>query len=204
MGIAQKHAYRFGFLKSDEWRDFRLVALVHYGERCYACKKDCSNPDIHHLWYPGRKMRVWDARPLCRECHNAAHEATSPKDYKDYERAVSEFYAFVEERMHLTPTAIRKIQEARDRREYRLNRKTANNGKTLLVPTSVIEKMRRDAARNRDFLRRYAVGKTEDNPRDKNLSQWVDSNYGDPAFEKAVLDATGVDLSVLTIKGEEV
>lgn len=76
MGIDAKAAYRFGFLKSERWKNIRLVCLVHNGDNCVVCGKRSHENDVHHIYYPER----WeDTRPghvvtLCRQHHKSVHK----------------------------------------------------------------------------------------------------------------------------------
>lgn len=75
MSIASKHAYRFGYLKSDKWKIVRLEALVREGGKCEICKEESIYNDAHHIWYP---KSIYDTTPdhlaiLCRTCHDFIH-----------------------------------------------------------------------------------------------------------------------------------
>lgn len=76
MSIEGKHFYRFTYLKSEEWRTARLIALAKAGGHCALCGKvDWSN-DAHHKKYP---EDIWDTTPnhlviLCRCCHEKVHQ----------------------------------------------------------------------------------------------------------------------------------
>lgn len=210
MGIAQKHWYRFGFLKSDEWKDFRLVALVHYGERCYACKCETQSLDIHHLWYPGRKIRVWDARPLCRKCHDAVHSVTQPKEYKDIEEALAAFYQFIEDRWEIPDTlkpAVREREElALERKRRNIEKMQAQQMKSkkrkeeraIESPEEVREAHRKDIVRLENFLLSYRNGTLTQSRRDVNLSKWLAINSQSEIFREVLREQTGMDIKVLT------
>ncbi len=83
MSIAGKHWYRFEFLKSDEWRNFRLQVLRDCDGKCFICQNvDISN-DVHHVWYgepsySGCRQFV----TLCRKCHDAVHALMQPEGCK--------------------------------------------------------------------------------------------------------------------------
>jgi len=75
MSIASKHAYRFGYLKSDKWQNVRLEALVREKAKCEICGEESISNDAHHIWYP---PNVYDTTPdhlviLCRVCHDFVH-----------------------------------------------------------------------------------------------------------------------------------
>jgi len=76
MSIAAKHAYRFGFLKSEKWSNVRLACLARDKGCCMGCGKfDLSN-DAHHIEYPENwyDTKLHQLRTLCRECHERVHE----------------------------------------------------------------------------------------------------------------------------------
>jgi hypothetical protein len=76
MGIESKHAYRFGFLRSEEWRGIRLEVLSKYGGRCFVCKKEDWSNDVHHLLYSKdwKKTPRKHMVPLCRVHHDRFHD----------------------------------------------------------------------------------------------------------------------------------
>lgn len=76
MSIAAKHAYRFGFLKSDKWQDIRLKVLVNHEGKCYLCGFFSIENDVHHAVYPKdwNDTKPHQCFPLCRKCHNEIHE----------------------------------------------------------------------------------------------------------------------------------
>lgn len=121
MGVAQKHAYRFGFLKSEKWKNFRIEACSHYRGKCFVCREYVGIfGDVHHLWYPKGKLEVEDVRLLCRQCHQDAHEHTTPKTYKEITLATARFDDFVR--------AISK----RNHRERKKGKRTAEFKKQVL------------------------------------------------------------------------
>lgn len=76
MSIEGKHFYRFTYLKSEEWKTARMMALAKVGARCQICGKEDWHNDAHHRKYPDD---IWDTGPhhlivLCRECHNRVHK----------------------------------------------------------------------------------------------------------------------------------
>ena len=71
MGIEHKHAYRFVFLRSEEWKDVRYEALAREQMRCQICNEENFSNDAHHVYYP---KNIWDTEAgdvviLCRDCH---------------------------------------------------------------------------------------------------------------------------------------
>lgn len=214
MGVAQKHSYRFNFLKSDRWKNFRLRVLVHYGEMCSACKKETHNLDIHHLWYPKRKEQPWDVRPMCRECHTEVHLKTSPGKYRSLEEAVQVFHGFLDGSANDGSRVIRtsedleseitiawreagradseaKHAEKMAARRERLGMKSGLHGTT--------EARRRDIQRNVDFIHRYCSGQLVSGKRDNNLLKWLEKQItADPDFINNVKEITGINLEPLT------
>lgn len=80
MSIESKHAYRFGFLKSEKWQAVRLEALLREKGKCQICQDESIYNDAHHIWYP---ENIYDTREfhlviLCRPCHDFVH-ATFPE-----------------------------------------------------------------------------------------------------------------------------
>lgn len=75
MSIEGKHAYRFKYLKSDQWQTVRLEALAREGGKCQVCGLESVFNDAHHIWYPAS---VWETTEehlaiLCRPCHELLH-----------------------------------------------------------------------------------------------------------------------------------
>jgi hypothetical protein len=75
MSIEAKHAYRFGFLKSEKWSQIRLETLVHFHSRCYICGKEKYNNDVHHVTYPEdlNDSCLKNLVVLYRTCHEFIH-----------------------------------------------------------------------------------------------------------------------------------
>ncbi len=75
MGVEAKHAYRFGYLKSEQWQTVRIEALVREKGKCQICHEFSRSNDAHHVEYP---ESIWDTRQnhlaiLCRACHEFIH-----------------------------------------------------------------------------------------------------------------------------------
>lgn len=75
MRASSKRAYRNIYLKSDQWKDVRLEALVRTDASCCICGYRSLSNDAHHVVYP---QSFWDTREsdlvvLCRPCHNFIH-----------------------------------------------------------------------------------------------------------------------------------
>ena len=75
MGLESKHAYRFGFLKSEEWKLLRLGCLARDGAKCRLCKSRNLSNDAHHIRYPKNWFDtcLCDLVTLCRRCHDSVH-----------------------------------------------------------------------------------------------------------------------------------
>ena len=72
-GLKYKDWYHKVYLKSKHWKISKMLVLSHYGSVCQSCKK--TGPvDVHHLNYRNIfDVRLDELKPLCRECHKAAH-----------------------------------------------------------------------------------------------------------------------------------
>lgn len=75
MGIEHRHAYRFEFLKSEQWQTVRAEALARERGCCQICREHSLSNDAHHVIYP---PSVWDTKAsdlaiLCRPCHDLMH-----------------------------------------------------------------------------------------------------------------------------------
>jgi hypothetical protein len=87
MSIEGKHAYRFKYLKSEEWKTVRTDALVAFSARCYICGNEDIENDVHHVFY---QDSFWNTKPddlivLCRKCHDLIHAITALRK-KDNEK----------------------------------------------------------------------------------------------------------------------
>jgi hypothetical protein len=85
MSIEGKHSYRFGYLKSEQWQNVRLEALVREKGKCQICGEESISNDAHHIWYP---ERIYETRPenlvvLCRPCHDFIHSMIPDCKTKD-------------------------------------------------------------------------------------------------------------------------
>lgn len=89
MGTESKHAYRFGYLKSEKWKTVRLEAIARDRGMCQFCGKEAgSMADAHHAFYP---KSFWETKPhhlltLCRECHEYVHD-NLPKSFSKLNQA---------------------------------------------------------------------------------------------------------------------
>lgn len=102
MSVSHKHAYRFIYLKSEEWQTVRAAVLASCQAGCFICGIQSVGNDVHHIEYP---KNMWDTTPahcvvLCRRCHKIVHRLidkgltvnkrerlTVLKDYVDYLRS---------------------------------------------------------------------------------------------------------------------
>lgn len=92
MSIARKHAYRFGYLKSEQWKTVRLEALAREKGKCQLCDEESVFNDAHHIWYPANIYHTTADLLviLCRPCHDFTHimvpecKGKDPKEAKDH------------------------------------------------------------------------------------------------------------------------
>lgn len=100
MGIQSKHAYRFGYLKSEKWQTLRIAALAENDASCILCKKRSMENDVHHFYYPPSfwDTKVDDVVILCRECHDFVHDlmALTANSKSDRDTCYVRFMAIVE------------------------------------------------------------------------------------------------------------
>jgi len=75
MSIESKHAYRFGYLKSEQWKTVRMEALVREKAKCQICDEESISNDAHHIWYPENIYETKEGQLviLCRTCHEFLH-----------------------------------------------------------------------------------------------------------------------------------
>lgn len=83
MSVSGKHAYRFGFLKSEQWQDIRIACFVAIGTECHICHVDSLSNDVHHVVYPKDLSRTkpHHVRVMCRRCHAMIHEEMTQLPY---------------------------------------------------------------------------------------------------------------------------
>lgn len=94
MGIEAKHAYRFGYLKSEEWQSVRIEALLRESAVCQICGHEEFSNDAHHVWYPKsiRDTAPEDLVILCRPCHELIHATMVIR--RDRDEAFMDFRMF--------------------------------------------------------------------------------------------------------------
>jgi hypothetical protein len=76
MSIEGKHAYRFGFLKSEKWETLRLTCIAMDAGICAVCGDYNPSNDAHHLFYRQgwNNTKLEDLLTLCRQCHKKVHD----------------------------------------------------------------------------------------------------------------------------------
>jgi len=84
MSLEKKAAYRFRFLKSEEWSTIRSAVLASEKGLCFICGVEDSSNDVHHMFY--RKSwidtKVEDCHVLCRRCHKLIHDSMVSDELK--------------------------------------------------------------------------------------------------------------------------
>ena len=96
MSIESKHAYRFGYLKSEQWQSVRLEALAREGGKCQICGEESISNDAHHIWYPDNIYQTTSRHlaVLCRPCHDLLHVLLPECKHNDEERGMHEWLKF--------------------------------------------------------------------------------------------------------------
>jgi hypothetical protein len=77
------------YLRSAEWRIFRMNTLAQRGSACEVCKAYTKHPQIHHLTYErlGKELPT-DVVVTCDDCHRAYHGIPSAaKEIKAVKKA---------------------------------------------------------------------------------------------------------------------
>lgn len=97
MSIEGKHAYRFVYLKSDQWKTVRLEALAREKGKCQLCGEESVFNDAHHIWYPDN---IYDTTEkhlavLCRDCHDFTHAMLLNCKTKDEEEGRAQWNKFL-------------------------------------------------------------------------------------------------------------
>ena len=66
--------YRDVYLKSDDWKNLRLLRLLKSNYVCAICAVTSECLDVHHVNYRNlHDVQTTDLRALCRPCHNKVH-----------------------------------------------------------------------------------------------------------------------------------
>lgn len=96
MSIEAKHAYRFGYLKSEQWANVRLEALAREKAKCQICGEESLSNDAHHMWYPDNiyETREFHLVILCRPCHDFIHAMIPECKTSDEEQGRSHWLRF--------------------------------------------------------------------------------------------------------------
>ena len=96
MSIESKHAYRFGYLKSEKWQIVRLEALAREKAKCQICGVESISNDAHHIWYPESIYETEERHlvVLCRSCHNFIHIMMPECKTKNAEEGIANWLKF--------------------------------------------------------------------------------------------------------------
>lgn len=96
MSIESKHAYRFIYLKSEQWEQVRLEALVREKACCEICGFESITNDAHHVWYPDNIYETTEAHLviLCRSCHDFLHLMLPECKTNDEDKGRAEWLKF--------------------------------------------------------------------------------------------------------------
>lgn len=97
MSTDHKHAYRFVYLKSEEWQSVRVEALVRDKMKCQICDLEDFYNDAHHVYYPPSfwKTTVEHLVVLCRDCHELTHSLIPKVKGKTKEESIEDWNAVV-------------------------------------------------------------------------------------------------------------
>lgn len=76
-------------LQDPQWQKKRLEILQSRGWACEKCDDTERTLNVHHRYYV-KNREPWKYpdfcyQVLCRDCHNARHEATEPNDFEEWE-----------------------------------------------------------------------------------------------------------------------
>ena len=122
MSVEAKHAYRFGYLKSERWKNVRLEALVREKAMCQICGNESIANDAHHVWYPENIYETTERHLviLCRPCHDFLHvmlpecktrdEATGRAEWLKFYNAIKSWRSS-KEFLFKYPTGVTRIRE---------------------------------------------------------------------------------------------
>ena len=93
--------YRDVYLKSPEWQNIQLEALILQKYQCRLCGAKDIPLDVHHLQY----RHLWDVKRkdlkiLCRDCHEKVHRLMAK--YKLLKKLSPERQWFIV-KSHLSP-----------------------------------------------------------------------------------------------------
>lgn len=96
MSIESKHAYRFGYLKSEQWRNVRIEALAREKGMCQICREESLSNDAHHVWYPENIYETTERHLviLCRPCHEFVHSMLPECKTRDEDEGVAQWTRF--------------------------------------------------------------------------------------------------------------
>lgn len=96
MSIESKHAYRFGYLKSEQWRNIRIEALAREKGMCQICREESISNDAHHVWYPENIYETTERHLviLCRPCHEFVHSMLPECKTRDEDEGIAQWTRF--------------------------------------------------------------------------------------------------------------
>lgn len=140
MSIESKHAYRFGYLKSEQWRNVRIEALARDRGLCQICREESISNDAHHVWYPDNIYETTERHLviLCRPCHEFIHAMLPECKTRDEDEGIAQWTRFknaivtwrVEHMKLFCSTEGLKVVSARDLRAELARLKTLLASKT--------------------------------------------------------------------------
>lgn len=96
MSIEGQHAYRFGYLKSEQWKTVRVEALAREKGKCQICGEESISNDAHHIWYPANIYETTERHLviLCRPCHDFLHTMLPECKTRDEETGIAQWNKF--------------------------------------------------------------------------------------------------------------
>ena len=96
MSIESKHAYRFGYLKSEQWKNVRIEALARERGMCQICREESISNDAHHIWYPENIYETTERHLviLCRPCHDFVHLMLPECKTRDEDEGIAQWTRF--------------------------------------------------------------------------------------------------------------
>lgn len=142
MSIENKHAYRFGFLLSDEWALVRIEALARDGAKCRMCGEESISNDAHHIIYRIRwkDTKAEDLITLCRDCHQIIHLLTKPKKETKLED-IEDTIESAKKEFELAKQAVIRANEMMSKLKIRHDQKTEKGRKVTEARREKRQKM---------------------------------------------------------------
>lgn len=110
--IASKHSYRFGYLKSEHWKNLRIYRLKKDKGMCQVCLCDEWGNDVHHIRYQKSlyDTTVGDLRTLCRRCHKLIHDLSKETPWSNNPEHLRQRWLFLKHK------AIRRVKRKKTKR----------------------------------------------------------------------------------------